>query len=152
MLGFFFMLRASEYLVQKSRSWSADRVLHGEDVEGRDDANRPVWDFSRAMEVVIHIKGSKTDQYNVGSVRNQYRTHTELCPLGALEEYQRHFPQRLDGSERGLPLGRWASGSEILREDVQHYLTVAALAAGLRQDEVGPHSLRIRGAGDASCR
>ena len=28
----FFMLRASEYLVQDHRSWSKERVLHGDDM------------------------------------------------------------------------------------------------------------------------
>eukprot|EP00959_Pyramimonas_sp_CCMP1952_P362017 7581739-Pyramimonas_sp.AAC.1 len=38
--AFFFLLRASEYLLQDGRSWSFERVLHGEDVEPRKAGKR----------------------------------------------------------------------------------------------------------------
>ena len=95
---------------------------------------------------MLHITSSKTDQYNVGCVRNQYRTGVDLCPVLALEEYERHFPERLHGSGRSQPVCRWECGAPIRREEVQHYLVVAALASGLRGDTMGSHSLRIGGA------
>ncbi|CAK0861117.1 unnamed protein product [Prorocentrum cordatum] len=134
--AFFFLLRASEYLLQDGRSWSFERVLHGEDVEPRKDGKR-VPSFQDADEMVIYIKGSKTDQLNVGTVRNHYRAGTTLCPIAAMERLQAHHPQRIKG-HRGtaapFPLG------------VQHFLTVAGLAAGLSREEIGSHSLRIGGA------
>lgn len=75
--------------------------------------------FSAAEEVVPYIKGSKTDQYNVGEVRNHFRSGDTLCPLETLQELQRHFPQRfLGGSEAHLPLFRWTDGSYIQRDDL----------------------------------
>ena len=101
--------------------------------------------FRHAEEVVINIKGSKTDQYNVGAIRNQYATETELCPVAAMRDLEEHFPQRVRGSEASLPIFRWASGAPIRREELQHYIEVAAIAAGMQADEVGSHSLRIGG-------
>ncbi|CAK0855889.1 unnamed protein product, partial [Prorocentrum cordatum] len=62
--AFFFLLRASEYLLQR------------------------VVSFQDADEMVIYIKGSKTDQLNVGTVRNHYRHGTTLRPIAAMERLQ----------------------------------------------------------------
>ena len=95
---------------------------------------------------MINIKGSKTDQYNVGAVRNQYATGAGLCPVAAFREYEDHFPQRIRGTEAAEPVMRWANGAFIRRAEVQHYLELAALAAGMKAQEVGSYSLRIGGA------
>merc|ERR1712086_1160302 len=81
-LAFFFLLWASEYLVN-DHSWSTDRVVHGEDLEAMSGGQR-VTSFQGADEIVLHITGSKTDQYNVGTVRNHYRAESALCPVAAL--------------------------------------------------------------------
>ncbi|CAK0889362.1 unnamed protein product [Prorocentrum cordatum] len=94
--AFFFLLRASEYLLPDGRSWSFERVLHGEDVEPKKEGKR-VASFQDADEMVIYIKGSKTDQLNVGTVRNHYRAGTSLCPIAAME--------RLQGSSHSLRIG-----------------------------------------------
>ena len=146
MIAFFFMLRASEYLVQPGRTWSLERVIRGMDLAGRDAENAPCTSFRDAVEVTLHITSSKTDQYNVGNVRNQYSTGAALCPVEAISALEAHFPHRLKGSEKDQPLFRWASGEPIRREEIQHYLTVAGLAAGLAAGEIGSHSLRIGGA------
>ncbi|CAK0867425.1 unnamed protein product, partial [Prorocentrum cordatum] len=137
LLAFFFLLRASEYLVVAGRSRSVDRVVPGEDLEARLEGER-VGQFAQ---------GSKTDQYNVGTVRNQYATHSALCPVEALAAMQAQHPQRFDcGAEARLPLFRWASGVPVKREEVQHFLALAGLAAGLKREEIGSRSLRIGGA------
>ena len=60
-----------------------------------------------AEEVVIYLSSSKTDQYNVGTARNHWRSGDELlCPVRAWLEYARRFPQRLWGSEHSAPLAR----------------------------------------------
>eukprot|EP00974_Lingulodinium_polyedra_P110652 10701148-Lingulodinium_polyedra.AAC.1 len=64
-----FLLRAGEYLAVAGAPWQAARALCGADVQAR-AAGRPVEAFSMADEVLIHIRGSKTDQYNQGSLRN----------------------------------------------------------------------------------
>jgi hypothetical protein len=145
-LAFFFMLRASEYLVRADRTWSTERVLFGEDVVPRVN-NKETLKFAAAEELIVYIKGSKTDQYNVGAVRNHYRSGDTLCPLVALQEMQRHFPQRfLGGKEAHLPLFRWTDGSYIGRDELQSYLQVAAAADGREAADIGSHSLRIGGA------
>ena len=109
--------------------------------------NKETQKFASAEEVVVYIKGSKTDQYNVGAVRNHYRSGDTLCPLVALQEMRRHFPQRfLGGKEAHLPLFRWADGSYIVRDELQSYLQVAAAADGREAADIGSHSLRIGGA------
>ena len=64
----------------------------------------------------------------------------------AWRDYERHFPQRLAGSESRLPLARYADGSYIRRETVQARLAVAAAACGVDRSKMGSHSLRIGGA------
>ncbi|CAK0831662.1 unnamed protein product [Prorocentrum cordatum] len=86
-----------------------------------------------------------TDQLNAGAVRNHYRAGT-LCPIAAMERLQAHHPQRIKGTEERLPIFRWASGTPIRRAEVQHFLTVAGLAARLSKEEIGNRSLRIGGA------
>ena len=145
MLGFFFVLRASEYLVQPDKAWSWDRVVHGDDVAPKEDGVEKAT-FVGADEIVVHLKGSKTDQYNVGCTRNHYRTHALLDPVGALEDLEKHFPQRLRGSESRSPLLRWQDSSVVKRSQVHDLLVLAAVAAGMEASEVGSHSLRIGGA------
>jgi hypothetical protein len=94
----------------------------------------------------LNITGSKTDQYNVGTVRNQFRSGELLCPVVALVDLNTHFPQRLRGSEKMLALCRFANGRPVRREDVQHLLQLAAVAAGQDPGRMGSHSLRIGGA------
>ncbi|CAK0838861.1 unnamed protein product, partial [Prorocentrum cordatum] len=97
-------------------------------------------------QMVIYITGSKTDQLNVGTVRNHYRAGTTLCSIAAMERLQAHHPQRIEGTEERLPIVRWASGTPIRRAEVQHFLAVAGLAAGLSREEIGSRSLRVGGA------
>ena len=145
MLAFFFLLRASEYMVQSNRSWSRTRVVRGVDLAARKQ-NLELTSFKDAEEIVLHITGSKTDQYNVGEIRNQYATGLELDPVKAAWEFEREFPERLRGSEKMEPLLRYEDGSAIQRTDIQHYLRLAAWAEGWDEDDIGSHSLRIGGA------
>ena len=145
MVGFFFLLRASEFLVCSARSWSGKRVLKGVNVEGR-KGNSPCPNISEAEEVVIYLTGSKTDQFNQGAVRNQYRSGNELCVVEALAAYQRMRPERFIGAEEKEPLFRFSDGATIQRTDLQGLIQVAALADGQATQNYGSHSLRIGGA------
>eukprot|EP00974_Lingulodinium_polyedra_P055363 5324173-Lingulodinium_polyedra.AAC.1 len=69
--GFFFMLRASEFLLLPGRGWSADRVLQGRNVAGRRSNEECQW-LADADEVIIEVTSSKTDQYNEGATRNHF--------------------------------------------------------------------------------
>ena len=119
--------------------------MHGEDValrKGTEEAQK----VSEATEIVVHLKGSKTDQLNVGTTRNQYKTEEELCPVAACQRLFMEFPERFRGEEAKWPLMRWSSGKPVRREDIQHVLELSALAAGRCPAEMGSHSLRIGGA------
>lgn len=134
--AFFFLLRASEYLVQANRSWSTKRVLKGCEVEGR--AHNQTCRIQNAQEVVIYLAGSKTDQYNQGTIRNHYRSGDFcLCPVRALGEMERHYPERFRGAEAEEPLFRF---------DIHGLVQLAAVADGQQGARFGSHSLRIGGA------
>ena len=94
---------------------------------------------------MIYIKGSKTDQYNVGCTRNQFESNEELCPVQAMRDFERHFPERLRGTERERPIFRYQGGGWIRREHIQHYLELAAVALNIDPLRMGSHSLRIGG-------
>ena len=142
--AFFFMLRASEYLADPGKPWRDSRVLFGRDVTPRLEGEAKKT-FAGADEVVVFIRGSKTDQYNFGCCRNHYTTRNELCPVRALEALERLTPERW-GEEGDLPLFRKGDGAPITRQEVKGLLESAAIAAGIHPSHVGSHSLRIGGA------
>ncbi|CAK9010326.1 unnamed protein product [Durusdinium trenchii] len=145
MVGFFFLLRASEFLVTIGRSWGSTRTLKGSDIKARKD-NKQVANFYQAEEIVIYLKGSKTDQYNQGTVRNQFRSGDELCVAAALADYQNMRPERFAGAEENQPLFRFEDGKPLQRGDIQNLIQLAAVADGQSTTRYGSHSLRIGGA------
>lgn len=87
MLGFFFMLRTSELLAGQGRGWADQDVLTGYDVElRRDNAEAAPAD---AEEIVVYIKRSKADQYNVGNTRNHFATGMPLSPVAVKVQAKR---------------------------------------------------------------
>ena len=77
-LGFFFLLRASEYLdvgYQDPRGG-----LRGSDVTLKLNGNAVALNrISEVDEVTLLARGSKTDIYNRGQVRNHFRTAEKVC-------------------------------------------------------------------------
>ena len=70
-----------------------------------------------------------------------------LCPVAAVAEFRRHFPERFDGgSQADQPVCRWSNGEPILRSEVATWLERAATAHGVPPTRMGTHSLRIGGA------
>ena len=97
--------------------------------------------------MVVYVFSAKTDQYDVGSVRNHFAIPGDaLCPVRAWQEYEAHFPQRLFGSERAWALGRYTDGRAVRREEIQGWLEPAAVALDTDPARTGGHSLRIGGA------
>ena len=143
-VGWFFLLRAGEFLAVDGAPWQLDRVLRGMDVQPRLNGH-PAPRFSEADETVIFLRGSKTDQYNAGTIRNQFTTKDEVDHVKALAKIERLFPQRW-GTEAELPLFRWKSGQVVRRSRVQTALRLAAAAEGIPAKAMGSHSLRIGGA------
>ena len=143
-LGFFFLLRASEFLplgyIPFSRQLKGRQVLlfsEGEQCDLRT--------LGKADEVRIQLSGSKTN-YNLETNRNHYKTGETVCPVLAVMQLFQKYPNRyLGGVEADEPLFRSPEGWDIPREAVQMLLRRAAEACGVA-GHLGSHSLRFGGA------
>ena len=110
LMAFFFLLRASEYVVNDQSEFPPGRGLRGSDLRPR-CKGEPVDTFALADEVAIRIRGSKTDQYNRGEWRNHFRVAGEeseekLCVLQALTWYERWARDRCRGLQAEDPFFR----------------------------------------------
>ena len=144
-MGWFFLLRASEYVKSEGTKATERRGLRGQDVRAR-CKGVDVKNFSQADEVVLIIRGSKTDKFNEGELKNHFKTNDEdLCVVKALAAYQQHAPQRFGPKADGY-LFAWENGKVILRGEIQAVLERAAVACGVDPQYIGSHSLRFGGA------
>ena len=152
MLGFFFLLRASEYLDVGYQT--PHRGMLGRHVQLLKEG-RPwrIGDAGDPDEVHITIQGSKTDIYNQGQSRNHFRVQNgdgslgDLCVVQALQWFFMHFPDRQPGSvNQDLPLLTESNGHLLPREALQTVLQMAARALGFNEARLGSHSLRFGGA------
>ena len=100
--------------------------------------------------VTVRIRGSKTDQYNLGCIRTQHESgDAGVCPVQAFRELFAAFPERRrGGSESHLPLFRLEQADGLKRSTLQAWLKRAAVANGFPPGRFGSHSLRIGGATD----
>ena len=144
--GFFFLLRASEYL-------DVGYTDPGKGMRGMDVLLREKGTYCRmeripyADEVVLTVRGSKTDIYNKGESRNHFAASDRLCPVKATINLFRHFPQRYrGGSEDQAPLFRTEDGKVLPRAAVTSLLSASAKALGMPEGDLGTHSLRFGGA------
>ena len=142
--AWFFLLRMGEYTTNDKAGWRCDRVVTGRDVTPRREG-KEVQQFRDADEIVLYIKGSKTDQFNVGCIRNHYRTGDEICPVVAMERLQKRFPERWE-AESHLPLFRLASGKLLPVTALSRFTKEAGAAVGADPDLFDTHSLKIGGA------
>ena len=151
-MGFFFLLRASEYLEVGYRQ--PHRGLFGRHVVLQ-KKGVPITraELGQADEVVVTIQGSKTDVYNKGETRNHFKVAATLedpnplCVVRAVELLFHHFPQRMEGGlEQDVPLLTELNGKLMTRETVQTALKMAAKALGMNVARLGSHSLRFGGA------
>ena len=145
-LGFFFLLRASEYLdvgYQDPR-----RGLRGSDITLKLNGKALGLDrISEADEVTLLVRGSKTDIYNRGQVRNHFRTEHEVCAVKALIQLYLHFPQRYQGgAEAEELLFRTREDKPVPRAAIQALIERAAKGLNLPEGDLGTHSLRFGGA------
>ena len=149
-LGFFFLLRASEYL--KPHLQDKRKGLSGHHIalccEG---VPVTLENFRNADEVRITIQGSKTDIYNRGEHRNHFANlgtpfGERLCVVEACIFLCAHDPAKFFGSTVHEPLLTDRHGEHLGRETMQSMLKLAALNTGLNPDDFGTHSLRFGGA------
>ena len=145
-LGFFFLLRASEYLDVGYQD--PNRGLRGSDITLKLDGKALGLErLSEADEVVITVRGSKTDIYNRGQVRNHFKTTGPVCVVRAMVTLFRHFPQRYQGgSEAEEMLFRSPDERPIPRAAIQALIERAAKGLGMPSGDLGTHSLRFGGA------
>jgi hypothetical protein len=146
--GWFFLLRASEYLKHDGQPVDRNKVLRGCDVSFHRNG-RPCPLDEVPDEVVLRILGSKVDQLNQGEVRNHFKSAGEgfFCPVRALNRLRMHFPARFaEGPESLKPVFRYSNGAMLERSTVVKALEAVASEEGAPADRIGSHSLRIGGA------
>ena len=137
-LGWFYMLRASEYLPGTDALNAPSRVLRGSDLDFFKEGRK--CRVSEADSLAVQLRDSKGDQFGRGQVRLQHATGDEICPVKALQEHAKLNPHWLQDS--GLPVCAW-QGVGVSREGVSEALRLAAVALA---HLVASHSLRKGGA------
>ena len=150
-LGFFFLLRASEFL--DVGRYTPGRGLQGNHVTlFKNGVPLALADCAQADEVRLLVAGSKTDIYNRGESRNHFVNHDlaygqRLCVVEAIILFYKHAPQSHHaGGDAFEPLLCDQNGVQLTRETIQAVLREAALAMGTPADSIGSHSLRFGGA------
>ena len=104
-------------------------------------------EIDQADEVSITIRGSKTDVYNRGEVRNHFRSGLDICPVQAAISLFRAFPLRYHGApEASDCLFRDSEGTPLPRAVITLLLQIALAALGEPEGTLGTHSLRFGGA------
>ena len=147
LMAFYFLLRSSEYVAPDQSGADSGKGVRGMDLTAKLKGER-VKRFSDADEVVLCIRGSKTDQLNRGEWRNHFRIegNEDLCLLKALSSYEKHAPGQFTGDGSMERLFKRQSGTYLVRADIQSTLENAAIAEGSDPSHLGTHSLRIGGA------
>ena len=140
-LGWFYMLRASEYLPGTDALNAPSRVLRGSDLDFFKNGKK--CRISEADSMAVQLRDSKGDQFGRGQVRLQHATGDEICPVRALQEHAKLNPHWLQDS--GLPVCAW-QGVGVSREGVSEAFRLAAVALGYPAHLVASHSLRKGGA------
>ena len=142
--SFFFLLRASEYVAADGGEYDVKKCLCVEDVMPRKNGSYDcTWE--EADEIVLYLRGSKVDIYNLGEVRNLKECPgCPICPVRWMKELHRRFPSLRNHPERFLFQG--PGGKTINREMIQSALRDGAIECGHSPRMVGSHSQRCGGA------
>ena len=151
LLGWFFMLRMSEFLVNDDKNKPAGRhPLHVEDIEPLCQGTSTTWG-DHVDEISIRISGSKTDWLNQGCVRSHTQVkrgapNDDICVVSALKLLRKEFPAKFS-KRRDVPFATWRDGAAIKPAAVTAILRAAVKQAGDENPmEFSLHSLRAGGA------
>lgn len=144
--GFFFLLRASEYLNSQGGAY-LEYVIRVGSLTFLDAAGHElcpgVNDLGSTRELIVTIPGSKTDKYNQGQRLNVHYSADALNPIGLLLKMWRMRPGHFSSPERFLFQGK---DGPLKREVVSKLLKDGAVRLGADPRNVAPHSLRAGGA------
>lgn len=133
-LGFFGLLRVSEFTVANQHGFNPEQHLTMEDITMHKDS------------MVVTIKRSKTDQKGEGCQIHIGQTHTKCCPHLAMQRYLGQVTQ----SAR-KPLFRFQSGTALTARALRLVLHHLIRKCGYSTKLYNTHSLRI-GAATAAAR
>ncbi|GMF33887.1 unnamed protein product [Phytophthora fragariaefolia] len=127
MLGFFYLLRISEYLEVKTGRHRYTLQVRDEVL---DIAGSPAVNFNEPTNVVIQLRGSKTDQRGESTVRQLARSgHAHVCPVIAaallIELANRHELRPTD------PMCVYSRGRMLKAEELSKVLKAATRGVGL---------------------
>ena len=140
-VGLFGGLRRSEFLGSSSATFDRDKCLMVEDISPMKGAEYTKWGDPLVDGIMLHIRGSKTDQYNLGCLRYVGKTSTTRCAVKAMLRW--HAAEQEHFSRVGSPMFSDAHGSVMSAARMQTLLKCAAVALGMKPERVATHSLRI---------
>ena len=154
LVAWYFMLRRSEYLQEGSpkrdtQATGSRRPLMDGDLLARYEKRYTHWG-GPVDEIVAHLKGSKTDWLNQGTVRSHSalatgHPHPQLCPVRALQIIHRANPKRLAPGSR-VGWATWANGDNIPATAITALLRLANPHPERAASQASLHSLRAGGA------
>ena len=142
-MGFFFMMRCSEYLAEGTtfdpvRAMTSDKLMpHADGVRLADN------DYARADSLTALFEVSKTDQNRIGCTRTVFATGDDLCPVAA---YKALREMRGATWQPKAPAMADADGWVLSRQAMAAVLKASAEDLQMDGAEFATHSLRIGGA------
>ena len=132
--------RASEYLAPVD----ADKIVMVSNVQPMAGRRYTDWGDPAVDGFMAKFRGSKTDQYNEGSLRYVGKTRNARCAVKAFVEWQRMDPEHFERADR--PMFCMSNGRVFTREEMQHDLRDAAVRCEIDEQRFGTHSWRVSGA------
>ncbi|OWZ00894.1 hypothetical protein PHMEG_00027823, partial [Phytophthora megakarya] len=143
-LGFFFLLRRSEYLAvgTKVRTYAIQRS----DVKFVDHDEFEVARLKDVAAVVINFRGSKADQFGDGTSRKltRSRSHNWSCTVLATWYLVEHH--KLFGAQSDTLLCKIDRSTNLQVQHVVDAIQLAAQSVGKVPSSYGSHSIRSGGA------
>eukprot|EP00644_Phytophthora_capsici_P007793 jgi/Phyca11/126023/e_gw1.61.219.1 len=142
-MGFFFLLRRSEYLLHDNKIYQF--AIRRSDIKFYDKAGKICEGKAHVQRVEINFRGGKNDQAGVGTSRSLTSSETQwCCPVRAIWFLVEHHRTVSEDPDELLCK---VKKNEFLRSnDVNKWIKKAANLAGQDSSRFSTHSLRIGGA------